>query len=81
MSSGCIVAPTLGEICRRLAASQQKVRYIIKSRDLRPISRAGNAWVYSDEQVEFIAAELRRINSERKDSLERWAIGSKDAAK
>jgi len=56
---------TIGEIARRLSVPTHRVEYIIASRGIRPTSRAGNARVFSEADVKFIASELRRIDAER----------------
>ena len=58
-------ALTLTEIARRLGEPTHRVAYVVRSRDLRPTRRAGNCRVFSDPDVEVIAAELRRIDAER----------------
>lgn len=65
MIANCPVANTIGAICRRTAAPAHRVRYIIASRGLQPIGRAGIAWVYSEEQVEIIRAELKKIDAKQ----------------
>lgn len=60
--------PTVGEIARRLSAPLHKVEYVLRSREVQPAGRAGNALVYSDADVAFVASELRRIEEERQSS-------------
>ena len=57
--------PTIGEIARRLAEPVHRVEYIIKSRDIQPVGRAGNARVFAETDVTYIGSELRRIDEER----------------
>jgi hypothetical protein len=57
--------PTVGEIARRLDEPIHRVEYILRSRAITPVGRAGHARVYSDEDVELIAEELRRIDADR----------------
>ena len=57
--------PTIGEIARRLGVTSHRVEYIIRARSIRPCGWAGNARVFSDEDVERIADELRRIENTR----------------
>ena len=57
--------PTVGEIARRTGYSLHRVEYIIRARNIRPSGRAGNARVFTDADVERIASELRRIDSEK----------------
>jgi hypothetical protein len=55
-------AATVGEIARRLVQPVHRVEYVIRSRKITPISRAGNARVFADADVQRIAGELRRID-------------------
>jgi hypothetical protein len=57
--------PTVGEIARRLGEPVHRIEYIIRSRGLRPNSRAGNARVFSEADVRAIAVELARIGRRR----------------
>jgi hypothetical protein len=59
------VAPTIGEIARRLAVPIHRVEYIVRSRDLAPASWAGNCRVFSEADVTFIGAQIRRTDAER----------------
>ena len=61
--------PTVGEISRRLGVPLHRVEYVLRTRNIRPSGIAGNCRVYADEDVERIAAELRRIGA-RKDGGE-----------
>jgi hypothetical protein len=56
---------TVGVIARKLGQSIHKIEYVIKSRQIAAIGAAGNARVYSEEAVDTIAQELRRIGSAR----------------
>jgi hypothetical protein len=57
--------PTVGAIARRYGAQTHQVEHILKTRDIQPIGKAGSAYVYSDSDVEYIGAELRRIQRDR----------------
>lgn len=59
------VHATVGEIAKRLGEPLHRVEYIIRARDIQPTGRAGNARVFADADVDRIAGELRRIDSER----------------
>ena len=59
--------PTTGLIARRLKEPLWRVEYVIRTRNIRPISRAGNLRVFDEPAVQQIAAELRRIDAERRD--------------
>jgi hypothetical protein len=56
---------TVGEIARRLGREVHRVEYVIRSRRILPAGWAGHARVFSDADLEFITAELRRIARER----------------
>lgn len=58
-------ALTVGEISKRLNVALHRVEYVIKSRDIKPVSVAGVARIFRESDVDFIAAELRRIDEER----------------
>ena len=59
------LAPTVGEIARRLGEPIWRIEYLIRSRDIKPITRAGNARVFSEADVNRIGEELSRIDSEK----------------
>jgi hypothetical protein len=58
-------APTVGVISRALGVPVHKVEYVIRARAIMPMAWAGNARIYSESDVQFIAAELRRIADEQ----------------
>lgn len=60
--------PTVGEIARRLAVPIHKVEHVIRARGISPSGWAGNARVFSDENVSRIESQLRRIAAERETS-------------
>lgn len=62
-------ANTVGAIAERLNEPLHRIEYVIRARGIVPISRAGNARIFSDTDVQFIASELRRIDEERGASL------------
>ena len=57
--------PTVGEIARRIGKPIHRVEYIIRARGIQPCGRAGNCRVFTEADVAYIAAELRRIDVER----------------
>jgi hypothetical protein len=59
------IVPTVGEIARREGVPIHRVEYLIRARDIRPIGRAGSAFIYSEADADLITAELRRIRGER----------------
>jgi len=57
---------TVGEIAHRLGVPVHRIEYLVRTRDqLRPLGRAGNALVYTESDLQFIAGELRRIDEEK----------------
>ena len=69
MSSSVNVVPTIGAIANRLGEPVHRIEYIIKTRSIQPVGRAGNCRVFSEDDVAFIAAEIRRIDSEKGEVL------------
>lgn len=65
MSTPTPAAPTVGVIARRLGVPLHRVEYVIRSREIQPVSVAGNARIFAESDVAFIASELRRIEQER----------------
>jgi hypothetical protein len=53
--------PTVGEIARRLGEALHRVEYVIRSRSIQPVGRAGHVRVFNETDVAFIADELRQI--------------------
>ena len=62
-----VVQATVGEIARRVGAELHQVEYLIRTRRIQPVSRAGATRVFSESDVAFIAAELKRIAREKSD--------------
>ena len=56
---------TVGAIARALNVTPHQVTYVIRSRGLEPADRAGNLRVFSDQQVEQITTEIRKIQKQR----------------
>jgi hypothetical protein len=54
--------PTVGEIARRLDEPVHRIEYILRTRDIRPSGMAGHCRVYTEEDIERIAAELQCID-------------------
>jgi hypothetical protein len=65
MQAEATLALTSGVIAQRLDEPLHRVLYVIRSRDIQPTVRAGNARVFSEADAAFIASELRRIDEER----------------
>ncbi len=49
---------TVGEIAKRLDVSLHRVEYILRSRRIQPAGRAGNARVFSEEDLTAIKVAL-----------------------
>lgn len=56
---------TVGEIASRAGVPVHRVTYVIDSRGIEPLGRAGQARVFSEEAAGAIAAELRQIAAAR----------------
>jgi hypothetical protein len=56
---------TVGEIARRAGVPVHRVVYVVNSRRIAAVRRAGVARVFSEANVEFVLSELRRIEAER----------------
>lgn len=56
---------TVQRIAEHLNVARHRVEYVIESRSIAPIGRAGIARVFSRRSVDLIANELRAINSNR----------------
>jgi DNA-binding transcriptional MerR regulator len=54
--------PTVGAIARRLGESVHRIEYMIRSRSIRPTSRAGHVRIFSEADVARIAVELQLID-------------------
>ena len=52
---------------RRTGKAVHCVDYVIRTRGIKPIGRAGHAKIYAESDVAFIASELRRIDEEREE--------------
>ncbi len=66
MTTAIPAVPTVGEIARRMGKPIHCVDYVIRTRGIKPIGRAGNANIYAETDIPYIASELRRIDEERK---------------
>lgn len=56
---------TIGEIARRTQKPIHCIQYVIRTRNIRPMKRAGNVRIFSDADATYIASELRRIDADR----------------
>ena len=56
---------TVARIAEHLEVARHRVEYVIDSRCIAPIGRAGIARVFDRREVNLIAHELRRIEADR----------------
>ena len=59
---------TVGVIATDLAVPVHRVRYVIDSRGIQAIGRAGNARIFDAAAVARIASEIRQIDAERQEA-------------
>lgn len=69
MSKTAQVILTIGEIARQLGAPIHSIDYVIRARRILPSGWAGNARVFSPEDVIRIESELSRIRQSRPTGL------------
>ena len=65
MNDPCPRLATTGEIARLLGRPIHRVEYVVRTRGVRPSARVGNLRVFSPADVDYIAAELARIEADR----------------
>jgi hypothetical protein len=70
MSQIATPMPTIGVIAERLNEPWHRIQYVIRSRRIKPTGVAGNARVFSEADIAYIAAEIRRINEGRESATE-----------
>lgn len=56
---------TVARIAEQLDVARHRVEYVIESRGINPIDRAGIARVFDPNDVSLIEHELNRIQAER----------------
>lgn len=49
---------TVGEIARRLDQPLHRIRYLIDARGVKPVAKAGHAWVYDQDALQRLGAEF-----------------------
>ena len=59
---------TVGEIARRLNEPLHRIEYVIRSRSISAVGRAGVARVFTEADVSHIGSELRRIDEDKGES-------------
>jgi hypothetical protein len=52
---------TVGELARRLGEPLHRIEYVINSRNIEPVGWPGNARVFREADLDWIAAEFRRM--------------------
>lgn len=57
--------PTVGSIACLLGVPIHRIRYIIESRGIEPSGWAGNARVFTDDDVDRIRTALEQIAAEK----------------
>ena len=58
-------SPTVGEIAKRRGVPVHRIVYVIQSRGICPVGRAGNARIFDEAAVNLITSELERIAKDR----------------
>ena len=56
---------TVGVIAERFGVPVHRIAYIVDSRGISPVGRAGSAYIYTEASVQRIESELRRISEDR----------------
>lgn len=69
---------TIGSIAEELGEPIHRIQYILKSRSIEPSGIAGNCRLFTEADVERIAAEINRIDEAKaKDATAKWAMQCK----
>jgi DNA-binding transcriptional MerR regulator len=63
------VEPTIGHIAQQLGVPIHRVQYIIKSRNIQPVSIAGQARIFSTEAIRQISAALAGVAANRQKGM------------
>ncbi len=64
MAESPAFVPTVAVIAERLGVARHRVEYVIRSRQIEPVNWAGNARIFSEASVDYIASELARMESD-----------------
>jgi hypothetical protein len=56
---------TVGQIAQELNEPLHRIEYVLRTRDISPCGIAGNCRVYTEEDIERVAMELRNIDAEK----------------
>ena len=52
-------ALTIGELAKRLGCEIHQAQYLVTSRNIEPIQRAGNLRIFSEDTVNILREELQ----------------------
>lgn len=58
MSQDVPVALTIGEVARQLQVPLHSAEYLVRSRGIQPVARAGNARLFSEAHVRLLRSVL-----------------------
>jgi hypothetical protein len=75
MSEKVSNALTVGEIARQAGCPIHRIEYIIRSRGINPVQRAGIARVFTPADVDRITGEVKRIP---RINLYNWSVLNAD---
>lgn len=56
---------TIGVMARRLNRPPHAIDYVLRTRQIRPAAIAGNSRVFTEEDLDRVAAELRHIEAQK----------------
>ncbi|MBO6514563.1 MAG: hypothetical protein JJ974_11420, partial [Phycisphaerales bacterium] len=56
---------TVARIAAHLSVDRHRIEYLIESRGIKPIARAGIARIFAPADVDRLTREIRRIDSQR----------------
>ncbi len=56
---------TVARIATHLGVDRHRIEYLIDARGIKPIARAGIARIFAPADVDRLAREIERINTER----------------
>ena len=65
MADADIALLTIGEIARHINQPLHRVDYVIRTRGIQPLARAGGSRVFSKQAMEEIAEALSQIDAEQ----------------
>jgi DNA-binding transcriptional MerR regulator len=57
---------TVGTLARLCGVPVHAVEYVIRTRGIAPVGRAGNARLYDEAAARWVASELQRIADDRR---------------